>query len=116
MNLSILPVDTQPNQTFECSLPVDDKNRRFKFFFSWNAIGQYWQFDLYDQNQDNIQLLSNQVVCPINAPYNNILWSYTYKEIGSLYVINVSDVSGDRPGLQNLGSDWLLVWGDTPSV
>lgn len=116
MTFSILPVDNEPNQTFECSLPIDSNNRRLKFFFSWNVIGEYWQFDLYDQNNDGAQLLSNQVICPIEAPYNNILWSYTYKEIGSLYLVNISDADGERLSLKNLGSDWLLIWGDTPNV
>lgn len=116
MVLSVLPVNSSPNQTFEVSLPIDSQNRKFRFFFSWNPIGQYWQFDLYDINNNGVQLLSNMPVGPINYPYNNVLIRYVYKEIGSLYIINVSDVVYDRPHLNNLGTDWVLVWGDTPNV
>lgn len=115
MVLSVLPVNSDPNQTFECSLPIDDKNRRFRFFFEWNPIGEYWQFDLYDLNQGGKQLLNKQVVCSIDYPYNNILKTYTYKELGSLYVISLLP-SKDRPGYNNLGTDYVLVWGDTPDV
>lgn len=115
--LSVLPVNSSPNQTFEVSLPIDSQNRRFKFFFSWNPVGQYWQFDLYDIEGEEKQLLSNMPVCPIDYPYNNTILRYEYKEIGSLYVVNVGDTSNlQRPGINNLGTDWVLVWGDTPYV
>ena len=116
MTLSILPVTSGPNQTFEVSLPIDSLNRRFKFVFSWNPIGRYWQFDLYDQNKDGELVLLNKPIFSIDKPYDNILLTYEYKEIGSLYVINVGGVSEDRPGQNNLGVDWFLVWGDTPYV
>lgn len=116
MTLSVLPINSEPNQTFECSLSIDTSNKRFKFFFSWNPIGAYWQFDLFDQNNGGVQVLSNQPIYPVEFPHNNIIWSYTYKGIGSLYVVNVGDAKGDRPGLKNLGTEWVLVWGDTPNV
>ena len=116
MVLSVLPVNSSQNQTFEASLPIDDKNRRFKFFFSWNPIGQYWQFNLYDQNKDGIQVLNNMPIFSIDYPYNNIILIYEYKEIGSLYLVNIGNASGDRPSISNLGTDWIMVWGDTPYV
>lgn len=119
MTLSVLPVTSDPNQTFEVSLPVDSTNKRLKFFFSWNPIGQYWQFDLFDQNRNGAQLLSNIPVFPIDFPYNNTILRYEYKEIGSLYLVNVGDStseSNDRPNINNLGTDWVMVWGDTPYV
>lgn len=119
MTLSILPVTSDQNQTFEVSLPIDSNNRRLKFFFSWNPVGQYWQFDLFDQNKEGIQLLSNMPVFSIDAPYNNIILRYEYKEVGSLYLVNVGNSSGDikdRPNINNLGTDWVMVWGDTPYV
>jgi hypothetical protein len=119
MTLTVLPVTSDPNQTFEVSLPIDGRNRRLKFFFNWNPIGQYWQFDLYDQNNEGIQLLSNMPVYSIDYPYNNIILRYEYKEVGSLYVVNVGDstsFTADKPNLNNLGSEWLMIWGDTPYV
>ena len=115
MTLSVLPVNSNPNQTFECTLPVDGSNRRFKFFFEWNPIGRYWQFDLFDLNNNDEQLLNKQPVYSIDYPYNNIISTYTYKEIGSLYVVATLPNS-DRPDFTNLGSDYVLVWGDTPNV
>ena len=72
MSLSVLPVTATPNQTFECTLPIDNGNKRFRFFFEWNPIGDYWQFDLYDLSTGN-QLLNKQAVYSISYPYNNKL-------------------------------------------
>lgn len=116
MTLSVLPVNNDFNQTFEVSLPIDSKNRKLKFFFSWNPVGEYWQFDLYDQNDGGKQLLSNKVICPIDFPMNNILLTYEYKEIGSLYVVNIGKDTSDRPSPKGFSTSWVLVWGDTPYV
>lgn len=119
MTLSVLPVNSDQNQTFEVSLPIDSKNRRLKFFFSWNPVGQYWQFDLFDQNNGGAQVLSNMPIYAIDYPYNNIILTYEYKEVGSLYLVNVGDSASednDRPHIDNLGTDWVMVWGDTPYV
>lgn len=115
MVLSVLPVVSEPNQTFECTLPVDEKNRKFRFFFQWNPIGEYWQFNLYDLNNNGNQVLNNQVVYCINYPYNNIIKKFLYKEIGSLYVVSTG-TNKDRPNFTNLGTDFILIWGDTPDV
>lgn len=115
MSLSVLPVVATPNQTFSCTLPVDGQNKRFKFFFEWNPIGDYWQFDLYDLSTGN-QLINKQAVYSIDYPYNNIISNFQYKGIGSLYVVNLNGTSGDRPNLDNLGVDYSLIWGDTPDV
>lgn len=119
MVLSVLPINSTQNQTFECSLPIDGKNRRFKFFFSWNPVGQYWQLDLYDQSRDSIQVLNKMPIFSIDYPYNNIIIRYEYREIGSLYLVNIGETASefnDRPNLNNLGTDWVAVWGDTPYV
>lgn len=119
MTLSVLPVTSDQNQTFEVSLPIDSANRRLKFFFSWNPVGQYWQFDLFDLNNNGVQLLSNMPVFSIDYPYNNIILRYEYKEVGSLYLVNVGNSksgNADRPNIDNLGTDWVMVWGDTPYV
>ena len=82
--------------------------------FEWNPIGEYWQFDLYDISTGN-QLLNKQVVYSITFPYNNIISAFRYKEIGSLYVVNLNGTSGDKPNYENLGSEYSLIWGDTPN-
>lgn len=115
MVLSVLPVNSTPNQIFECTLPVDSQNRRFKFLFEWNPIGEYWQFDLFDLTTGE-QKINKQVVDCINYPYNNIIRRFLYKEIGSLYVVSLTGNNKDRPGYEDLGNNFSLIWGDTPDV
>ena len=117
MVLSVLPVNSTPNQTFEASLPIDQQNRKFKFIFTWNPVGRYWQLDLFDQNNGGLQLLNKMPIFAINYPYNNIIVRYKYKEIGSIFLVNINENSSpleDRPNIDNLGTDWVVVWGDTP--
>lgn len=116
MALSQLPVTSQFNQTFNVSLPIGNVNRNFQFFFYWNDEAEYWQFNLFDRDQDLKQILCGEPVYTIDWPYNNILSAYTYKDIGSLYVVNLSGTTESRPNSMQLGNDFLLIWGDTPVV
>jgi hypothetical protein len=48
-------------------------------------------------------------------PAANMLAQHAYLAIGSAYLLNVGSSDADYPGANDLGSDFLLVWGDTPS-
>ena len=114
MTLSVLPIKENINQEFDCTLPIDKKNRRFRFIFQWNPIGEYWQLSVIDMNS-NIEIVNHQPICQISYPYNNIISHLRYKEIGSLYVVNLNG-NNERPNYTNLASDFAIVWGDTPDA
>ena len=114
MTLSILPIKQSINQTFDCILPINKKNRQFRFVFEWNAIGDYWQLSVTDISNE-VEIVNNQPICQMSYPYNNIISRLSYKDIGSLYLINLSG-KDIRPTYENLASDFSLVWGDTPNA
>lgn len=114
MTLSVLPIKQSTNQEFDCTLPIDNKNRQFRFVFQWNPIGEYWQLSVTDLTS-NLQIVNNQPICQISYPYNNILSYIRYKNIGSLYVVNLNGQT-NRPNYENLASDFAIVWGDTPDA
>lgn len=42
------------------------------------------------------------------------LEQYSYLNIGSAYIVKTdTNISGDKPNDKNLGSTFILVWGDT---
>ena len=48
-------------------------------------------------------------------PAANMLAQYVYLAIGSAYLLNVGNSDTDYPGANDLGSNFVLLWGDTPS-
>ena len=47
-------------------------------------------------------------------PAANLLEQYSYLRIGSAWLVKVNqDTKSDYPNDMNLGTDFLLMWGDT---
>lgn len=113
MSWQQIPLTSAPNQTMSVTLTIDNRNRDFILKFSWNQAGQYWVMRISEGNNilaDSIPLLSGE------EPVDNLLAQYAYMGIGSAFIINVSGINSDKPDDTNLGSDFILVWGDTPSA
>ena len=104
----IVPLTTSPNQTFTSTIPVDGKKIKFNFFLRYNTEAQYWFLDI--SNSSNISLLASiNLVCGLN-----LLEQYSYLNIGSAYIVKVdSSLVDDSPNEYNLGSTFVLLWGDT---
>jgi len=45
----------------------------------------------------------------------NLLNQFSYLDIGSAALLNASGIAADRPNAFDLGTDFLLLWGDNPS-
>jgi hypothetical protein len=106
--LYIVPLTTSPNQTFTSTIPIDGKKIKFNFFLRFNTEAGYWVLDISDSSNTNL-LASINLVCGLN-----LLEQYSYLNIGSAYIVKVDDsLSDDSPTENNLGTDFVLVWGDT---
>lgn len=105
-----LPVDSSPNQNFNCTFVVDDQTVTWNFNFNYSEVAEYWVMDIKD---GDIYLLSSIPLVPGDYPAANLLQQYKYKKMGSAYLINVSGTSEQWPSSSTLGTDWLLIWGDT---
>lgn len=109
-----IPLTTAPNQKFTCTLAVDGQNKTLSFFVAWNSVTGYWVMDITDEATGTI-LLSAIPLIPGDPPAANILEQYSYLGIGSAYVVNTGSTTAESPSESNLGTDWILIWGDTPT-
>lgn len=107
-----IPVNSKPNQTFDCIVPVDGKNRKYRYFFYYNTVGKYWQMNVTD-TESGEELLVGYPLFSMKYPYDNLISQYAYKGMGSCYLFNVTGVPYTRPTLEDLGTNFLLCWSDT---
>lgn len=111
MSAQVIPLTSQPNQSFQVALNVNGATLRLNLNISYNEMANYWIMQIQDSNGnilvDNIPLITG------DFPAANILDPYQYLQIGSAYVINVSNSDiNDYPNAIDLGTDFILVWGD----
>jgi hypothetical protein len=110
----IVPVTNAPNQVLTVPLSIDGTTITLKLRITYNEIAQYWVMGIADRLGnvliDSIPLLTGVY------PASNLLAQYRYLGIGSAFVINASGTPQDSPDKNTLGSDFVLVWGDTPAL
>lgn len=112
MAYRILPLVTGANQSFTCTLPIDGKNITLTFTITYNGIGGYWFMTITDPKTKET-ILDGVPLLPGEYPAADILGQYSYLGIGSAVVLPTSSIASDTPDDTNLGSDFVLVWGDT---
>lgn len=103
-----IPVTSSPYQTFICTIPVDNRNLTLKIQISYNTAWNYWVMTLADPTTgkiilDNIPLITGA----------DIFGQYKYLNLGSAVIVNVGNNLMDIPDSTNLGTDFILIWGDT---
>ena len=92
---------------------IDGAPLTLRFGFRFSEMEGYWVLSIADQFGN--PLLDS---CPLvtgDEGAANLLEQHGYLRIGSIFVINVSGVSQDLPGIGNLGVDFALLWDDSPS-
>lgn len=100
-----IPLDNSPNQNFDVTVYINGKNTVFNLYLSYNT-GHYWTIQVRDRYKnpitDNIPMLSNQ----------NLLQGLGYLKIGELYLITKTDANDEIPNINNIGTDYYLIWED----
>lgn len=107
-----IQISALPNQTFNATLTVDGKKLTIRIQLRWNIQAQYWVMSIIniktgDYYVDDIPLMAGVM------PTVNLLQPHNYLKIGSCYIVNISGTDSDIPDQYNLGSDFILLWGDT---
>ena len=110
MSLQIIPLDNSPNQSWQVTVNVNGRPVPLAVTLRYNEIARYWVMTLKDQS-GNLILDSVPFITGVGQT-QNILGQYTYLAIGSATIFNASGISLDYPNNLNLGSDFLLLWGD----
>lgn len=113
MAYKIIPLTPGTNQSFTCTLPVDTKNITLAFTFTWNGVGEYWFMSITETRSNTLLLDAVPLVTGL-FPAADLLGQYSYLGIGSAAVVPASSLSAaNAPTESNLGSEYVLVWGDT---
>lgn len=107
----LVPLTTNPNQTFQIALNINNGVTTLTLSIDYNEMANYWVMGVTDIN-GNVLLQSVPLITG-TFPASNILQQYQYLNIGSAYVINASNADiNDYPNATDLGTDFVLVWGD----
>lgn len=111
MSAQLIPLTTQPNQTFQTALNVNAAVLRLTLTIRYNEMANYWVMTIADQAGNLI--VDNIVLITGLWPAANILDAYQYLQIGSAYVINAGNAPiNDYPNATDLGTDFILMWSD----
>lgn len=110
MSSQIVPLSPQPQQSLTAQLEVNGNPLTLNLFIYWHSMSGYWLMNISDA-QGNL-LLSGIPMITGSYPAANILGQYSYLAIGSAYLLNQSNGLEDYPDSTNLGTAFILIWGD----
>ena len=112
MGWHTIPLDTTPDQQFSVTVDVGGKNVPLILHFRYNTEGDFWHMDVTDARSQKM-LISNLPIVTGQYPAADLLRQHQYLGIGSALVVkNTETTEADTPGLFDLGTDFLLLWGD----
>lgn len=112
MSFKIIPLTSDPYQSFITTIPVDGKNLKLKLGISYNSAGEYWTMSITDPSTGNL-ILDGIPLLTGGYPASDLLGQFRYLGLGSASIVNVGNGSIDSPDSTSLGTDFLLAWGDT---
>lgn len=108
----VVPLTSEPNQNFRCTIPVNGQNMPFDFTLRYNSEAEYWIIGI--ANAVNGQKLLSDI--PLIAGFfsaANLLEQFEHLRIGAAVVVKINpDNPDDAPNGNNLGTDFALVWSD----
>ena len=108
----VVPLTSEPNQNFRCTIPVNGQNIPFDFTLRYNSEANYWIIGI--TNATNGQKLISDI--PLIAgiyPAANLLEQFEHLCIGAAVIVKTNpDNLDDAPNADNLGVDFALVWSD----
>lgn len=106
-----IPLYPYPNQTFQCRVPVNGQNKNFRFNLWYNEQAKYWLLTLIDVDKEEV-IFSNLPLLCSGVYFHDILSQLGYKEIGMCFVVPTSKDNVGMPNDKNLGTSYIVVWGD----
>ncbi len=106
-----IPLSNYPNQTFTCNVPVNGENKNFRFELWYNYDAKYWLLSLFDINS-NSYLVSNLPLLVTYGEWANMFYQIDYMKIGICFIVPSESGRTDNPDDTNLGTSYLMIWGD----
>lgn len=109
--MRIIPLTNDPDQSLSVTIPIDNKNVTVGLQLRYNTIAKYWVLTVSDAN--NNVLIDSIPILEQNFPAADILEPYRYLGLGTAAIVKTSSITQDAPTDTNLGTEWVLMWGDT---
>lgn len=107
--VTVIPLTTDPDQTFTVTVPLNNKNIDLMFRLRYNTEAKYWCLSITDASE---MLIDSMPLLTGNYPASNLLEQYDYFGIGMAMILKNGNLSTENPDDTNLGTDFVLVWGD----
>ena len=111
MNYRLIPLSSEPAQSFVATIPVDGQNKRLSVSLRYNGMGEYWWMTVTDPESGRT-LLDSVPLLPGIYPAANLLRQYSTLGLGGMFIIPLSDDLPETPTGGNL-EGYCLVWGDS---
>ncbi len=109
----VIPLDTTPDQEFDVTVDVGGNNVYLVLHLRFNTEGEFWRMDITD-GRTRKMLLSGAPLLTGEYPAADLLRQFQHFGIGNAIIVKSTDITyDDIPGLFDLGSDFLLLWGET---
>jgi hypothetical protein len=112
MAAQIIPLTSAANQSFNVQLQVDGQPLTLTINIAWSTMAGYWVMDIFDAVGN--PLARSVPLITGSYPAANILGQQVYLAIGSAFMLNGGNANADYAGVANLGTDFTLLWSDTP--
>lgn len=112
MASQIVPLTSKPDQTLSVSLSIDESVVTLGLRVRFCEVAGYWVMTV--RNSQGVLLADSIPMLASYYPAANLLQQQAYLAIGSAFLINISGVEDNAPTTDNLGTDFLLLWDDTP--
>ena len=110
--MHIIPLTSEPNQNFRCTIPVNGQNMPFDFTLRYNSEAKYWVLSVASAISGQM-LINGLLLIAGEYPSANLLSQYEHLCIGAAAMVKTNpDNPDDAPNGKNLGTDFALVWGD----
>nr|DAQ11965.1 MAG TPA: hypothetical protein [Caudoviricetes sp.] len=106
-----IPLTNSPNQRFTCTVPINGENKNLRFELWFNYKAKYWLLSLSDVDTESY-IFSNLPLLSSHGKFYDILCQLDYKKIGICVMLPVQDDSKSQAGEENLGTSYVMIWGD----
>lgn len=106
-----IPLDTAPDQEFRVTVGVADDNIPLVIRLRYNTEGDFWHMDVSNDSTSEM-LIANVPLVTGEYPAADLLRQFQHLGLGAAVILPITDKTlGDRPGLSDLGTDFVLIWG-----
>lgn len=111
---NLIPLKSQPNQTFEFTIEVDGNNASYIGKLNYRDVIGYWTLDILEYKTKKIILTNVPLLTGGSLGLTaNIFRQLDFMMLGRAYVLKVSDTDNDYPDFESLQEKFTFVWGDS---